>query len=155
MEHWSELISQIVITEVNEELDRRTKEVYDGLRHLASVCRSDNNLTTRLKSQINEWSPVRNQYLRSVLHLATFQGNTRLVKCSVFAGAEVNIKDGIGQTALTLALHKCHDATAYFLIDNGAVLEEEYFTDTVCPLPVAESKGNTLMFKLSEDRLTV
>lgn len=154
--NWAELLSKIGITEVNEELDRCTKQVYDGLRHLASVCTSNENLTARLKSQYGEWSPVRDQYLRSVLHLAAFQGNTRLVKCLVFACAEVNLTDGIGQTPLTLALHLGHNATAYFLIANGATLQKEYFPDTVCPRDIAVSKENTQMVeaidaKLSED----
>ena len=43
-----------------------------------------------MKSPSAEWLPARDQYLRSILHLPAFQGNTRLVKCLVYAGAVVN-----------------------------------------------------------------
>ncbi|KAJ7387577.1 hypothetical protein OS493_000911 [Desmophyllum pertusum] len=62
--------------------------------------------------------------------------------------AEVNVKDGIGQTALTLALHKSHDVTASFLIEVGSFLQEEYFNSTVCPLDIAKVKHNIPMEEL-------
>ena len=63
-------------------------------------------------TQYDVWAPARDQYLRSVLHFAAFEGNTRLVKCLVLAGAEINLQDGIGQMRLTLLLHNSHDAAA-------------------------------------------
>jgi ankyrin repeat protein len=102
--------------------DRRTKQMFDGLRQLASVCMVDENLLSRIEAQYDVWAPARDQYLWSVQHLAAF-GNTKLVKCLVLAGAEINLQDGIGQTPLTLALHKSHDAAAHFLIEIGSVLQ--------------------------------
>ena len=154
MASWSELLPEIGVPEVNKELDERTKLIFDGLRHLASLCRRDNDLIQRVKAQSVEWLPARDQYLRSILHLAAFQGNTRLVKCLVYAGAEVNLDDGIGQTPLTLALHKGHDATSTFLINNGATVQEEYFTCTVCPLSIAINKNSSHMVEVIKNKLS-
>ena len=150
---WAELINNISLKKANEELDRRTKQVFDGLRRLASVCMVDENLLSRIEAQYDVWAPARDQYLRSVQHLAAFEGNTRLVKCLVLAGAEINLQDGIGQTSLTLALHKSHDAAAHFLIEIGSVLQQEYFENTICPLDIAKTKDNVTMTEHIERKL--
>ncbi|CAB4006399.1 ankyrin repeat domain-containing [Paramuricea clavata] len=149
---WAELINNISLKKANKELDRRTKQVFDGLRRLASVRMVDENLLSSIEDQYDVWAPARDQYLRSVQHLTAFEGNTRLVKCLVLTGAEINLQDGIGQTPLTLALHKSHNAAAQFLIEIGSVLQ--YFENTVCPLDIAKTKDNVTMTKLIERKLS-
>ena len=73
---WGVLLSKIRKKEVNKELDTHTKCVFDALCDLNSVCTSNHSLTTRIKALQNEWLPAKDQYERSVLHLASFQGNT-------------------------------------------------------------------------------
>ena len=73
---WGVLLSKIRKKEVNKELDTHTKRVFDALCDLTSVCTSNHSLTTRIKALQNEWLPAKDQYKRSVLHLASFQGNT-------------------------------------------------------------------------------
>lgn len=131
----------------------QSKCLTDYAGQLASVCMVDENLITRIEAQYDAWAPARDQYLRSVQHLAAFEGNTRLVKCLVLAGAEINLQDGIGQTPLTLALHKSHDAAAHFLIEIGSVLQQEYFENTVCPLDIAKTKDNLTMKEHIERKL--
>ena len=63
---WAELINNIGAKEANEELDRRTKQVFDGLSQLASVCTVDENLITRIEAQYDAWAPTGDQYLWSV-----------------------------------------------------------------------------------------
>ena len=43
--------------------DRRTKQMFDGLRQLASVCMVDENLLSRIEAQYDVWAPARDQYL--------------------------------------------------------------------------------------------
>ena len=76
---WTVLLSKIRKKEVNKELNTRTKRVFDALCDLTSVCISSHSLTTQIKALQNEWLPAKDQYKRSVLHLASLQGNTRLV----------------------------------------------------------------------------
>lgn len=69
---WAELINNIGLKKANEELDRRTKQVFDGLRQLASVCMVDENMLSRIEAQYDVWAPALDQHLRSVQHLAAF-----------------------------------------------------------------------------------
>ena len=142
---WAELINNTGAKEANEELDHQTKQVFDGLRQLALFCRVDENLITRIEAQHDVWAPARDQYLRSVQHLAAFEGNTRLAKCLVLAGTEINLQDRVRQMPLSLALHKSHDGTAHFVIEIGSVLQQEYLENTVCPLDIAKTKDNLTM----------
>ena len=79
--------------------------------------------------------------------------NTRLVVGLIHCGARINARDGIGQTALTLALHKEHFNTAKKLIANGATLENELFSVTIPPLEIAKVKGNELLTSLIEEKI--
>jgi len=65
----------------------------------------DINCTTN-----NGWTP---------LHLASYSGSTELVQVMLGNGAEVNIKDGEGDTPLDLAIWGRHDAAADLLRDAG------------------------------------
>jgi len=137
---WKHLIEEIGLPEVNEELDKRIKDIYRELQDLASICCRDNTLTERLKLQRQSWLAARDQFLRNVLHLAALDGNFNLVRCLVYSGGPINDKDGIGQTPLTLALHKGHKALSEWLIENGATIEDEDFPDTIPPLEIVETK---------------
>ena len=123
---WEQLVQKIGVSEANKELDKRTKEIFDTLKDLTSVYNNDNSLQERVKVLKPVWYPARDQYKRTVLHLAALTGNTRLVRALVFVGALVNEQDGISQTPLTLALHKSHVNTAKFLIDVGASVDNTF-----------------------------
>ena len=60
-------------------------------------------------------------------------GNTKLAYALVNAGALINEKDGIGQSALTLALHKDHHNTARKLIECGSSVHELFYKNTIAP----------------------
>ena len=90
---------------------------------------------------------------RSVIHVASLNGNTRLVRCLVYAGCPINGRDGIGQTLLTLALHSGHTITAKVLLDCGASVRDELFKDTVPPLEIAHVKEDKIMFNLIEQKI--
>ena len=107
---WSELICKIGLKEVNELLDKRFKAIFTTLRDHTSVCTNDKTLIERLQGLKDEWLPARDQYERSVIHLASYHGNTRLVRCLIYSGCPVNVKDGIRQKPLTLA-HMGHRDT--------------------------------------------
>jgi hypothetical protein len=87
------------------------------------------------------------------LHLAALNGNTKLVVGLINSGARINARDGIGQTALTLALHKEHFNTVKKLIENGASLQNELFVDTIPPIEVAKVKGNEHLVALIEEKI--
>ena len=53
-------------------------------------------------------------------------GNTRLVRGLVYSGCPVNIRDGIGQTPWTLALHMGQTVTAKFLLETGASVRNTF-----------------------------
>ena len=150
---WSELLPNIGIKDVNVELDKRTSVIYNGLRQLASVCSRDNNLVARIVAQKDVLFPARDQYLRSVLHIAAADVNTRLIKCLVQAGAPLNLRDGIGQTALTISLHLNNNAASVFLIESGACVQEEYYENTVSPLSIANVNKNTDIVELLEEQI--
>ena len=63
------------------------------------------------------------------------------------AGAPINIRDGIGQTALLIALHYNHDSSSMFLIENGLYVLEDFFEHTVSPLTIAQLKKNNLVIE--------
>lgn len=85
--------------------------------------------------------------------LAAMSGNTRLVRGLVYAGAKINEEDGIGQTPLTLALHKGHTFTAKFLVDVGSCLDNCFFTNTVAPLEIAKVKEDTIMVDAIKNKI--
>ena len=150
---WSELICKIGLQEVNKILDKRFEYIFTTLRDLASVFTSDRTLTERVSALKDEWFPARDQYERSVIHLASLNGNTRLVRCLVYSGCPINIRDGIGQTPLTLALHMGHTITAKVIIECGASVRDELFPDTVPPLQIAKVKGDNIMIDIIEQKI--
>jgi ankyrin repeat protein len=150
---WPQLICKIGIKDVNKELDKRFNSVFGILRDIASVSTSDNYLTERINSLKATWFPARDQYERSVLHVASLNGNTRLVRCLVYSGCPINLKDGIGQTPLTLALHMGHTVTAKVLLDCGASVREQFFLDTIPPIEIAKVKKDELMIELIEQKI--
>ena len=150
---WSQLICKIGLKEVNETLDKRFKTIFETLRDISSVYTNDSSLVERLCSIRNEWLHARDQYERSVIHVASLNGNTRLVRCLVYAGCPINSRDSIGQTPLTLALHSGHTITAKVLLDCGASVRDELFKDTVPPLEIARVKGDNIMFNLMEQKI--
>jgi ankyrin repeat protein len=101
---WPQLIAKIGLKEANTELDNRFNHIFATLRDLVSA--------------------ARDQYERSVLHVASLNGKTRLVRCLIFSGCPINIRDGIDQTALTLALHGVHTLPAKCILDNGASVRD-------------------------------
>ncbi len=113
---WSELVSKIGIPEVNAELDKRFKAIYETLRDLTSAYTSDGSLTECVMAFKDEWLAARDQYERTVIHMASY--NTRLVRCLIYSGCLINIRDGIGQTPLTIALHMGHTITAKFILES-------------------------------------
>ena len=72
------------------------------LQEFSSLTFSDSSLVIELKEKCEEWQPAKDQYERTVLHLAALNGNTKLVRCLVLSGAHVKAKDGIHQSPLTL-----------------------------------------------------
>ena len=54
---WKELLLKIGVKEINAELDKRTKSIFDSICQLASVCDQDSNLTARLAAQTEWWLP--------------------------------------------------------------------------------------------------
>ena len=121
---WPQLITKIGLKEANTELDNRFNHIFATLRDLVSVCASDAYLSERITALKGQWLPVRDQYERSVLHVASLNGNTRLVRCLIFSACPINIRDGIDQTALTLALHGVHTLPAKCILDNGASVRD-------------------------------
>ena len=110
-------------------------------------------LVTGLKERQGEWQSAKDQYERTVLHLAALHGNTKLVRCLVLSGAHINAKDGIHQTPLTLSLHKNHINTAKFLLEIGAnVSEFFFFKETASPLEIAKVKNLDILVAMIENR---
>lgn len=101
----------------------------------------------------SDWLPARDQYERTVIHLASMNGNTRLVRSLAYSGCPINIRDGIGQTPLTLALHQGHSITAKFLLDCGASVRDTFFPNTVHPLEIAKVKEDEIMISLIEKKI--
>ena len=93
---WSELVSKIGVPEVNAELDKRFKAIFETLRGLTSAYTSDSSLTERVMALKDEWLAAQDQYKRTVIHMASLNGNTRLVCCLIYSGCPINIRDGIG-----------------------------------------------------------
>lgn len=147
---WENLISRIGEKEVNKELDDRVSLIYRKLQELSSVCTRDLSLLNRIKASSDEWLPARDQYERTILHLAAMNGNTRLVRFLVYAGGLINERDGISQTPLTLAMHKGHMITAKVLIENGASVDEEYYIETQSPQTIASISGQSTLADILE-----
>ena len=104
-------------------------------------------LVTGLKERRGEWQPTKDQYERTVLHLAALHGNTTLVRCLVLSGAHINAKDGIRQTPLTLSLHKNHINTAKLLLEIGANVSEIFLQ-----LEIAKVKNLDILVAMIENR---
>ncbi len=150
---WSDLRANVGLQQVNKELDERTNRIFKTLRDITSVSCSNAELCNKIRDFKNDWYPATDQYERTVLHLAALNGNTRLAVGLVYCGARINARDGIGQTALTLALHKEHFNTAKKLIENGATLENELYGNTIPPLEIARVKENEFLISLIEEKI--
>ena len=150
---WLVLVSNIGREEVNKELDKRSKAVFNNLCDLTSLCSSDESLFARILSIRDDWLPVRDQCERNVVHMAAFKGNTRLVQCLVYSGAPLNEMDGIGQTPLTLSLHKGHANTAKFLIQIGASVDDDFFRTTISPSEIIKVRGEIVLELLINERI--
>ena len=108
---WEDLREKIGLEGANAELDRRIASIFNTLRDITSVT-SNSSLKHKVSELKYSWFPAIDQYERTILHLAALNSNTRLVCALVDSGARINAKDGIGQSPLTLALHKDHSNTA-------------------------------------------
>ena len=150
---WSQLVSKIGLKEVNTELDKRFNCLFEKLRDLTSVYTNDASLVERICSTKNEWLPASDQYKRAVLHVASLNGNTRLVRGLVFSGCPINVRDGIGQTPLTLALHMGHTITAKFLLESGASVRKCFFVNVIPPLEIARTRKDSVMTELIEKKI--
>jgi hypothetical protein len=152
---WSDLRAIVGLEGVNKELDERTNGIFKTLRDITSMTMSTSNveLYNKIKEFRGTWYPATDQYDRTVLHLASLNGNTKLVVGLINSGARINARDGIGQTALTLSLHKEHFNTAKKLIENGASLQNELFVDTIPPLEAAKVKENEHLVALIEEKI--
>ena len=150
---WSDLHANVGLQEVNDELDERTNRIFKTLRDITSVSHSNTELYNKIEGFKNDWYQATDQYERTVLHLAALNGNTRLVVGLIHCGARINARDGIDQTALTLALHKEHFNTAKKLIDNGASFENKLFSDTIPPLEIVKLKENEFLTSLIEEKI--
>jgi ankyrin repeat protein len=146
--NWSDLIQHIGYKEVNKELDTRVDGILHSLQDLVSLVTSDRCLVERISALRDTWLSARDQYERSILHIAATNGNTRLVRALVYFGAFINARDGIGQTPLTLAIHKGHYIVAKFLVKNGASVREDLFLNTIPPLEIAKAKKCDLLIEL-------
>ena len=124
---WVTLIANIGLPLVNEALDSRINRLFIQLQELASSTLTNAALVTRLEEKQEEWQPAKDQYMRTVLHLSALNGNTKLCRCLVLAGAHVDAKDGIHQTPLTLSLHKNHINTSKFLVEIGSNVFGRFF----------------------------
>jgi hypothetical protein len=151
--NWSDLIQRIGYKEVNKELDTRVDGILHSLQDLASLVTSDRCLVERISALRDTWLSARDQYERSILHIAATNGNTRLVRALVYSVAFINARDGIGQTPLTLAIHKGHYIVAKFLVENGASVREDLFSNTIPPLEIAKAKKCDLLIELLEQKV--
>ena len=151
--YWSQLICKMGLKEVNKTLDKHFETIFETLRDISSVYTNDSSLIERLCSIRSEWLHARDQYERSVLHVASLNGNTWLVRCLVYAGCPIDTRDGIGQTPLTLTLHSGHTITAKVFLDCSALVRDELFKDSVPPLEIARVKGDNIMFNLMEQKI--
>ena len=145
---WDILIANIGLPLVNEVLDARMSGLFSKLQELTSLAFTSSALVTGLKERQGEWQPAKDQYERTVLHLAALHGNTKLVRCLVLSGAHINAKDGIHQTPLTLSLHKNHINTAKL----GANVSEIFFKETASPLEIAKVKNLDILVAMIENR---
>lgn len=131
----------------------RLDDILRSLQDLASVITSDRALVERISTLRDTWFPARDQYQRSILHIASTNGNARLVRALVYSGALINARDGIGQTPLTLAIHKGHTMVAKFLMENGATVRAEMFPTTIPPLEIARANQCDLLIEILEQRI--
>ena len=122
---WEDLREKIGLG-ANAELDRRLASIFNTLRDITSVT-SNNSLKHKVSELKYSWLPAIDQYERTILHLAALNGNTRLVCALMDSGARINVKDGIGQSPLTLAFHKDHSNTVKLLIECGASVNDSFF----------------------------
>ena len=151
---WDFLFGKIGIKDVNSELDDRFGKLLKTLRDLTSVTTNTSSLSVRIRALKDDWIQAKDQYLRTVLHVAAMDGNTRLCQALVHSGAFVNELDGIGQTPLTLALHKGHVSTAKFLIEAGSSVCSSLFQNTIPPLEIATVKEDLFMVELITTNLS-
>ena len=149
---WDILFANIGLPLVNDVLDARMSGLFSKLQELTSLAFTSSALVTGLKERQGEWQPAKDQYERTVLHLAALHGNTKLVRCLVLSGAHINAKDGIHQTPLTLSLHKNHINTAKFLLEIGANVSEIFFKETASPLEIAKVKNLDILVAMIENR---
>lgn len=81
---------------------------------------------------------------RTTLHLATVEGNLKVVECLVQEGADVNVKDRWGQTPMQEAINNNHSHVTEFLAKHNAVLDYQNPADHLC---TAASKGDVERLK--------
>ena len=85
----------------------------------------------------------------AALHIATDAGNKSLVEFLVEHKANVNIKNGAGETPLHLAARKGYLAIAQLLIEHGADVDMATTAgDRQTPLHYAAQAGNTAVVEL-------
>ena len=148
---WVALIANIGIPMVNEVLDSRMDHLFAKLQVLASSM-SDSGLVKKLEEKREEWQPAKDKYKRTVLHLAAMNGNTKLVRGLVLAGAHVNAKDGIHQTPLTLSLHKDRINTYKYLVEIGSNISDDFFKETASPMEIVKLKKMDILVAMIERR---
>ena len=82
---------------------------------------------------------------RTALHLASSEGNTKVVERLIIARADVNVRDRWGNTPLMDAVTHKHEAAARMLLEAGGRMNIEDSSSMMCE---AASAGDLTKLQL-------
>ena len=73
-----------------------------------------------LKCRGDAWDAIKDEYERSILHVAVEQRELTLVECLLLCGAKVNETEGCGATPIMIAICNNHEQMCKLLMSYGA-----------------------------------
>jgi len=89
-------------------------------------------------ADINEQEFIDGRPLRTALNEASKRGNDDIVKILIQAGADLELRDYLGETALMKAAWREHDSTVSLLIEAGADINAEDITGSTAIMWAAD-----------------
>ncbi|XP_054166319.1 dentin sialophosphoprotein-like [Oppia nitens] len=106
--------------------------------HKAALLNDEDRLRKHIKSiPVNS----RDSSDRTALHLATVNGNLKIIRSLIEAGANVNVQDGDGKTPIVKAIECQHEDLVQFFLCVGADTELADYETGNTPLHWALSMG--------------
>ena len=98
-------------------------------------------LALYLKKHRSRWESKWDRYGRTIIHAVVEDKSSKLLKCLITAGCNIDEMEGCGATPLTLAVCNNEKNIVELLCSNDALVEKRFYFAIPDPITIAEQLG--------------